>query len=248
LESLAGLGRFGTFCARVAWRAIAPPWDVGEASRHTWLIVVRCLLPVLATVGPLGMVMALQGLQVFNLFGCQRLLSSLISVAVLRELSPVMASALVAAQGGSAFAAELGAMRIRDEIDATEVMGVDSIRVHVVPRVIATIVATPVLNLTGSLGGIAGGWLVAVVLRGQSSGTYWGNLWDLTGPMDLVSGVIKSVVFGALIGLCATYQGYYAAGGAAGVGRAVNDTVVIAITAFIIANYFLTSAMFGALG
>jgi phospholipid/cholesterol/gamma-HCH transport system permease protein len=248
METLAGLGRFGIFAARVGWRLVTPPWELHEAARHTWLITIRCILPVMATVAPLGMVMALQGLAIFDLFGAQRLLSSLVSVAVFRELSPVMASALVAAQGGSAFAAELGAMRIKEELDATEVMAVDSLRVHVAPRLFATIVATPILNLMGSLGGIFGGFVVAVMLKGEPGGVYWANLWALTGGMDIVGGIVKTTVFGALIGLVATYQGFHATGGAAGVGKAVNDTVVIAITTFIVANYFLTSALFGAIG
>ena len=246
METLAGLGRFGVFAGRVAWRMVTPPWEVSEAARQTWLITIRCLAPVVATVFPLGMVMALQGLVIFNQFGAQRLLSSLVSVAVFRELSPVMASALVAAQGGSAFAAELGAMRIKEEIDATDVMAIDSLRVHVVPRVIATIIAAPILNLLGSLGGICGGYAVACWLKHEPSGTYWANLWALTGVMDVVGGIIKTTVFGALIGMIACYFGYNATGGAAGVGKAVNDTVVIAITSFIVANYFLTSALFGA--
>ena len=225
-----------------------PPWEISEASRHTWLITVRCLLPVLATVSPLGMVMALQGLQIFELFGAQRLLSSLVALAVFRELSPVMASALVAAQGGSSFAAELGAMRIKEELDATEVMAVDPLRVHVAPRVFATIVATPILHLVGSLGGVFGGFLVAVVVRGEPGGIYWANLWELIGPMDIIGGIIKTVVFGGIIGLISCYHGFHATGGAAGVGKAVNDTVVAAITVFIVANYFLTSALFGVMG
>lgn len=248
IDTVAALGRFGIFSGRVFARLLTPPWEIGEAARHTWLITVRCILPVLATVAPLGMVMALQGLSIFELFGAERLLSSLVSVAVFRELSPVMASALVAAQGGSAFAAELGAMRIKEELDATEVMAIDPLRVHVVPRLIATIAATPMLNLAGSLGGVFGGYLVAVWVMGEPSGVYWANLWRLTGPMDIVGGLVKTVCFGTVIGLVATYQGFYATGGAAGVGKAVNDTVVVAITAFIVANYFLTSALFGALG
>lgn len=248
LDRIAALGRFGLFTVRVAGRALVPPWEVHETARHTWLITLRCLLPVLATVGPLGMVMALQGLLIFDLFGAQRLLSSLVSVAVFRELSPVMASALVAAQGGSSFAAELGAMRIKEELDATEVMAIDPLRVHVVPRVIAATVATPILNLVGSLGGIVGGWAVATLVKGEPGGVYWANLWALTGGVDIVGGLLKTVTFGALIGLIATYQGFHATGGAAGVGKAVNDTVVLAITSFIIANYFLTSALFGVIG
>ncbi len=246
--ALAQLGRFGMFAAQVLWRMATPPWEVSEAARHTWTVTVRCFLPVIAVVFPFGMVMALQGLQIFNLFGAQRLLSSLVSVAVFRELSPVLASVLVAAQGGSAFAAELGAMRIREEIDATVVMGIDALRVHVVPRVIATLIAAPILNLVGSLSGICGGFVVAVFVKGEPAGIYWANLWELTAPSDIAGGAFKATVFGLLIGLIACYQGYYTTGGAAGVGRAVNATVVVGITTFIVVNYFLTSALFGAIG
>ena len=137
-KALAGIGRFGIFAGRVGWRACTPTWEIRQIARQTWLVTLRCLLPVVAVVFPFGMVMALQGLEIFELFGAQRLLSSLVSVAVFRELSPVLASVLVAAQGGSAFAAELGAMRIREELDATEIMAIDPLRVHVVPRVLAT--------------------------------------------------------------------------------------------------------------
>lgn len=248
MDTLAALGRFTGFAARVGWRVLVPPWELHEAARHTWTITLRCFLPVIAVVFPLGMVMALQGLAIFDLFGAQRLLSSLVSVAVFRELSPVLASVLVAAQGGSAFAAELGAMRIREELDATEVMGIDALRVHVVPRVVATLVAAPMLNLVGSLAGIAGGFVVATWVEGEPAGIYWANLWALTQPSDIVGGTLKSLVFGGLIGVIACYQGFYTTGGAAGVGRAVNATVVVGVTAFIVANYFLTTALFGAIG
>ncbi|MCO4746566.1 MAG: ABC transporter permease [Proteobacteria bacterium] len=231
----------------MGWRVLTPWWEVQETARHTWLIATRCLLPVTAVVFPFGMVMALQGLEIFEIFGAQRLLSSLVSVAVFRELSPVLASVLVAAQGGSAFAAELGAMRIKEELDATEIMAIDSLRTHVVPRVLATVIATPILNLIGSIAGIGGGFFTAVCLKGETAGVYWGNIWALTHSSDVFGGLFKTTVFGVLIGLIATYQGYYATGGAAGVGKAVNDTVVISVTAFVIANYFLTSALFGAI-
>ena len=246
MDQLAALGRFGQYCGRVLWRMATPPWEIHEMARHTVLVTLRSMLPVMAVVFPFGMVMALQGLQIFELFGAQRLLSSLVSVAVFRELSPVLASVLVAAQGGSSIAAELGAMRIKEELDATEVMAIDSIRVHVVPRVYATLVATPLLNIVGSLSGITGGYVTAVLVKGEPGGVYWENLWTLTQPSDLVGGLVKTTIFGLMIGLVATYHGFHASGGAAGVGKAVNDTVVYSVTAFIIANYFLTSALFGA--
>lgn len=246
LEALVQLGRFGTFAGSVAWRLVTPPWSLSDASRAFWILATRCALPVVAVVFPAGMVLALQGLGVFSLFGAQRLLSSLVSVSVFRELSPVLASVLVAAQGGSAFAAELGSMRIREEFDATAVMAVDPLRVHVVPRVAAALLATPLLNLLGSLAGIVGAWLVAVVMKGESGGIFWANLWSLSKPVDLWGSFVKTTVFGGIIGLIATWKGFTATGGAAGVGKAVNDTVVLSITSFIVANYFLTSLLFGA--
>lgn len=245
VETLRGLGKFSIFSGAIGWRLLTPPWSVGDAAFHTWQITVRCVAPVLAVVFPVGMVLALQGLAIFELFGAQRMLSSLVSVAVLRELSPVLASVLVAAQGGSSFAAELGAMRIKEELDATDVMAVDGLRIHVAPRVFAAVFATPMLYLAGCIGGIAGGYLVAVVFKGEPSGVFIANLGALTTPWDLVGGTLKSFAFGALIGLVSCYEGYYASGGAAGVGKAVNDTVVTAVVSFVVLNYFMTTALFG---
>jgi phospholipid/cholesterol/gamma-HCH transport system permease protein len=198
IERLAGLGRFGMFSGQVFWRVVTPFWEIDATATHLWALWWRCLLPVLATTTPLGMVMALQGLQIFDLYGAQRLLSPLVSVATFRELSPVLASVLVAAQGGSSFAAELGAMKISEELDATEVMAIDPLRVHVVPRFLAVLIACPMLNLAGSLGGIVGGFVSAVVLKGETGGVYWANLWQMTRLSDLYGGFIKTLVFGAI--------------------------------------------------
>jgi phospholipid/cholesterol/gamma-HCH transport system permease protein len=242
---LAALGRFGVFAGAVGARAARGRVDTAEVARSTWTTASRCLLPVFAVTLPVGMVIALQGLEIFRMFGAERLLGSLVSVAVLRELSPVLASVLVAAQGGSSVAAELGSMRIKEEIDATDVMAVDPLAVHVLPRVLALMITCPLLNVVGSAAGIAGGWLTACVLKGEPSGVYLSNMWDLTQPVDMWAGVIKTVVFGLIIGLIAAFHGYHASGGAAGVGRAVNDTVVHSVLAFISANYLLTNALFG---
>jgi phospholipid/cholesterol/gamma-HCH transport system permease protein len=243
LALLQKIGHFGTFSCRVAWRALTPPWNYRELTRHTWQIASRCIGPVLATTFPFGMVITLQGLSIFDLFGAQRMLPSLVTTAIVRELSPLLASVLIAAQGGSSYAAELGAMRIKEELDATEVMAVDSLRWHVVPRVLALILACPILQVFGAMTGILGGYLMAVGLEGEPSGTFIANLWNFTTPLDLYSGLIKTVIFGAIIGLIACFQGFYATGGAAGVGVAVNDTVVQSVLAVFAANYFLTSAL-----
>ena len=245
-ETLAALGRFGIFVGKVVVRVVSPPWNVSDFFRHTWTVGIRCVGPVLAVTFPFGMVIGLQGLSIFDMFGAQRLLPSLISVAILREISPVLASVLVAAQAGSSYAAELGAMRIKEELDATEVMAVDSIRWHVVPRVVALTLACPILNTLGDVAGLAGGYVMAVPIQGENGGVFMANLWTFVHPGDLAGGIFKTSVFGAIIGLIACYHGFYATGGAAGVGKGVNDTVVRATLAFFAANYILTSAMFAA--
>lgn len=243
-DLLTRIGRFGIFMGAVVWRILTPPWNAHDFFRHTWLVTTRCIAPVMAVTFPFGMVIALQGLSIFDLFGAQRLLPSLITVAVLRELAPVLASVLVAAQGGSAFAAELGAMRIKEELDATEVMAVDAIRWHVAPRVAALVLACPLLDVAGAIAGIAGGFTMAVVIQGENAGVFLDHLWRFTQPFDLVGGLLKTMVFGFIIGITACWHGFYATGGAAGVGKGVNDTVVHASLGFFVANYLLTSMFF----
>jgi phospholipid/cholesterol/gamma-HCH transport system permease protein len=245
LDGLAGVGRFAVFAAALGHRLLRPPLFGGEVLRHTWTTAARCLLPVLAVNLPFGMVISLQGLEIFHSYGAERLLSSLVSVTVLRELAPVMASVLVAAQGGSSVAAELGAMRIKDELDATVVMAVDPLRFHVLPRVLGLALSCPMLYVAGATAGLLGGYITAVLVKGEPGGVFLANLWALTTPMDLWAGVLKTAIFGVVIGLVAAFHGNFASGGAAGVGRAVNDTVVHSVLAFIAFNYVLTSALFG---
>ena len=244
-DKLATIGRFGLFSGGIARRVMQRPVFYREVVAQLWTTTIRCVLPVVAVTFPFGMVMALQGLEIFRIFGAERMLSSLISIATLRELSPVLASVLVAAQGGSSCAASLGAMRIKEELDATEVMAIDSLKYHVVPRVIAMTIACPILNIAGSIAGVGGGYFTAVYLKGESGGIFLAELWAFMGPMDVYGGLIKTTLFGLTIGLISCYHGFRATGGAAGVGKAVNDTVVHGIVAFITLNYFLTSALFG---
>ncbi len=247
MDTLKQIGHFSSFCVDVGIRALTGRFSPRDLIRHLAQVLTRCVLPVAAMVFPFGMVIALQGLSIFETYGAQRLLASLASVAIIRELSPVLASVLVAAQGGSACAAELGAMRIKEELDATEVMGVDALSVHVVPRVLAMTIACPILNLFGTVSGLLGAYVTAVVLKGENGGVFLSQLFSFTMPFDLVAAGIKTTAFGLIIGMVAAYLGFHARGGAAGVGRAVNQTVVRSTLLFITANYFLTSALFGTL-
>lgn len=242
------LGHFSLFAGRMATSALRRPLFLQQVIAQTATTCVRCLFPVVAVVFPFGMVLALQGLNIFAMFGSQRMLSALVAVAVLRELAPMLTCVLVAAQGGASCAAELGAMRIREELDATDVMGVDSVKYHASPRLLALTLACPLLNLLGSGAGILGAYISAVYVKGENGGVFRAELWSLSVPADAWAGTLKSAVFGAVIGLIGAYHGYHASGGAAGVGTAVNKTVVHSVVAFIVLNYFLTSAIFGGVG
>jgi len=245
VETLRTIGRFSVFSGQIFKRALLLRWSPRSVIAHMDTTMRRCIFPVLAVVFPFGMVIALQGLEVFRLFGAERLLASLASVAIIRELAPVLASVLVAAQGGSANAAELGAMRIEEELDATEVMAVDSLSYHVTPRVLALMLACPILNVLGIVGGLAGSFVTAVYIKGENAGVFLAELGAYTTSFDLFAAFIKTTVFGLIIGLVSCFLGYTATGGAPGVGRAVNNTVVYSVLFFITANYFLTSALFG---
>jgi phospholipid/cholesterol/gamma-HCH transport system permease protein len=241
------LGEIGIFGARVVTTILSGKMPAGAFVFQLYTVSRRCFLPVVAVVFPFGMVMALQGLKIFAFYGTERMLSALVAAAIIRELSPVLSSTLVAAQGGASCAAELGAMRIKEEIDATDVMAVDSIAFHVAPRFLALVVAAPLLNVMGTLSGIFGGWVSAVLVKGEPHGTFMAELWGLTRPLDIWTSFFKTGVFGAIIGLLGCWLGYTTTGGAAGVGRAVNLTVVWSVLVFIAANYLLTSAIFGGL-
>ena len=246
LAPVASLGRFGGFAAAAIRGFVRMGWSVSESFRHAGVLAMRCLVPVCATIFPFGAVIGVQGMAIFDLFGAHRLLSSLLSVVIIRELGPVLAAVLVAAQGGSSFAAELGAMRIKEELDATAVMAVDPVGWHVVPRVLAMTLVVPLLTILADAVGIAGGWVVAVFMYGQDHGVFMAHLVQLIGVFDLFASVFKGLVFGGLVGLIATYRGFHATGGAEGVGRAVNDTVVYSVMFILVVNYVLSSALFGA--
>ena len=239
------VGDIGLFLARALLWAARPPYHFGEWIRVMNSLGWRCLLPVLCVVGPMGAAVSLQGIKLLKMFGTEHMLSSMLSVAILREISPVMASMMVASQAGSSIAAELGAMRVKEEIDALEVMAVNPIQRLVVPRLLAGLIITPLLNAVASFVGLVGGFLVAVPIKGMNIGTFMTNLYSLVGPGDLTIGLVKTSVFGLAITTIACYYGYHVTGGAEGVGKATNRTVVYSVVVVLMLNYLLSSAFYG---
>ncbi len=187
IQPIITLGQLGGFGGRVLRSFVAGRWSMSEFTAQAATVASRCFLPVVLTIGPFGAVIGVQGMAILELFTAHRLLSSLLSIFMIRELGPVLAAVLVAAQAGSSFAAELGAMRIKEEIDATEVMAVDPIGWHVVPRVLAMALVVPLLTTVANAFGVLGGYTVAVGLYGQSHGVFVAHLAENIAVYDLLA-------------------------------------------------------------
>jgi phospholipid/cholesterol/gamma-HCH transport system permease protein len=247
-NALVRLGHYGLFVRRILGAVLARGWSPAAVLEQAATIAGRCFLPVTLTMAPFGAVIGIQGMAILSMFSAERLLSNLLALFTVRELAPVIAAVLVAAQAGASFAAELGAMRIKEELDATEIMGVDPVAWHVVPRILAMVMVLPALTMIAAAVGLLGGYGVAVWMGGQSSGVFMAHLADNLTVFDLGSAMLKGAVYGLLIGTIACWRGYHVEGGAEGVGRAVNETVVLCVMYILVANYILSSLLFGAVG
>jgi phospholipid/cholesterol/gamma-HCH transport system permease protein len=245
LHMLATVGAVLVFFVDVVRTAATTPRYFAETIRIMWLLVKRCIGPVGLAVAPVGAVISLQGLEIFRMFGLERMLSSLLGTAIFREYSPALASVMVAAQAGSSIAARIGTMRVRGQIDALAVMSVDPVRFVVVPGVIACLVVAPLLNVITNVLGVLSGWVFAVPLGGVDHGAFMEHLTAQIKPTDLWVGLGKCALFGTAVGLIAGYLGMNVKGGAEGVGKAANDTVVYTIVLILLVDYVVSMALLG---
>ena len=165
-------------------------------------------------------------------------------VAVTRELAPVMAGLMVAGRIGAAMAAEIGTMRVTEQIDALSTLSTNPFKYLIAPRIIAGVLMLPVLVLIGDIIGICGGYLIGVYKLDFNATSYLVNTWDFMKPMDIISGLVKASVFGFIITLLGCYNGFNSKGGAQGVGAATTNAVVSASILILIFNYILTELFF----
>ncbi len=201
---------------------------------------VQSLPVILLTAIFTGMVLAYQSYQGFVRFGAESLVGTIVALSVTREMAPVYCGLLLAGGVGAAMAAELGTMRVTEQIDALETLATNPIKYLVVPRIIACTLVMPVLVLFADLIGIAGGYLVSTKLLGVDDGVYIQRTWQYLEWTDLRMGLIKSVVFGTTVALIGCYNGFYAKGGAEGVGFATTRAVVVSSILVFVFDYFLT--------
>jgi phospholipid/cholesterol/gamma-HCH transport system permease protein len=238
------MGRFMQMVGRVFAWTLRPPYDWRELSRQMVKVGVNSLPVVLLTALFTGMVLALQTFTVLSRFSAESFVGSLVALSMVRELTSVLSGLIVAGRAGSAMGAELGTMRVTEQIDALEVMATDPVHYLVVPRVWATTITLPLLVVLGNAIGILGGYLVAVVLMGANPVSYLNRSFQFMELNDLFSGLIKASVFGFLLAVIGCQQGFYTTGGAEGVGRSTTAAVVVASIAILISDFFLTRLLF----
>lgn len=226
----------------LAW-LLRPPYRFSQLFSAMDFIGVQSIFIVSLTGVFSGMVLALQLTYSLRAYGAEGLVGRLVALSLLREMAPVFASLMITARAGSAMAAELGNMRVTEQIDAIKTMAVSPEQYLLSPRLLAAVLVSPMLCVLFSGVGMLGAYLVAVEWLGVDFGTFLARIEDGVGPQDYYMGLIKSAVFGFLICAISCSQGFYASGGAKGVGEATTRAVVQSAVAILIANYVLTSLL-----
>ena len=224
----------------LAW-TIRGPVRVGQLLLAMEFIGVQSIFIIALTGTFSGMVLALQTVHSFKQFQAEGLVGGVVALSLTREISPVFTALMVTARAGSAMAAELGNMRVTEQIDALTTMGVSPVQYLLSPRLIAAVVMVPLLCVVYTCVGMAGAWLVAVEWLHVDPGVFIARVKQYAFPKDFFMGEIKSCVFGFLIAAISCRQGYHASGGARGVGIATTRAVVRSAVAILIANYILTA-------
>jgi phospholipid/cholesterol/gamma-HCH transport system permease protein len=237
-------GSFFAFCLDGLWSVPRRPFQVREMIQQAWFIASVAILPTALVSIPFGAVIALQLGSLTDQLGAQSYTGAASVLAVVREAGPIVTALLIAGAGGSAICADLGARKIREELDAMQVLGIDPIQRLVVPRVLASMIVAVLLNGLVSVVGVAGGYFFNVILQGGTPGAYLASFQALGQIQDLIAGELKALVFGAMAALIASYKGMTAKGGPKGVGDAVNQSVVISFLLLFALNFVMTAIYF----
>ncbi|MER3423329.1 MAG: ABC transporter permease [Nitrospiraceae bacterium] len=237
------MGRMLIFLlATIAW-LVRPPLRPFQILKQLHFIGFKSTFVVVLTATFTGMVLGLQGYYTLRKFGSEALLGSAVALSMIRELGPVLASLMVTARAGSAMTAEIGIMRITEQIDALDTMAVNPLQYLIAPKLIAGLIGAPLLVAIFDVVGIYGGYLVGVDLLGVSSGSYWRSIESAVEWKDVYGGILKSISFGLLLTWICCYKGYYTRMSAEGLGSATTEAVVLSSVLILVWDYFLTSVL-----
>ncbi len=244
LAGLETMGRLTLFTARAIYYAVQPP--------YYWRLMLRQMveigyysLPVVGLTAIFtGMVLALQSYTGFTRFNAEAAIPNVVVLSMTRELGPVLAGLMVAGRIGAAIAAEIGTMRVTEQIDALTTLSTNPLKYLVAPRLVAGLLMLPLLVAVADLIGVFGGYIVSIYKLGFNPATYIKNTVDFVEFLDVVSGLVKAAVYGFLVTLMGCYHGYHSKGGAQGVGAATTNAVVSASILILIFNYIITELFF----
>lgn len=237
------LGQMAIMLVEAFIWALRPPYRPRIWFQALELVGVGSLPIVLLTGVFSGLVLAYQADYAFRIFNAQTLVGGTVAVSLVRELAPVLAGLMVAGRTGSSMTTELGTMRVTEQIDAMAVMAVNPIQYLVTPRILASIFMLPVLTMLFNLVGVGAAYMLAVHVLGTDPGIFLAKIRQFVEPMDLVKSGIKAAAFGMVIALVGCYKGFYASGGAKGVGEATTSSVVTSSVSILLIDYILTVLM-----
>lgn len=248
VRQILGAGRLGLFLLFTIRGIFLAPGKFWPIVKQIEFIGTKSFLVIGFTAAFTGMVLALQGYYTLSMFGSEGLLGSAVAISLIRELGPVLSALMVTGRAGSAIAAEIGIMRIEEQIDALECMAIDPYSYLIVPKFAASIIALPLLTAFCNVVGILGGYLVGVELLGVGAGSFWSGVNASVEWKDIYMGIIKSVCFSVLIIWICTYKGFYAgvdegSFGPEEVSRATTNAVVLSSISVLISDYVITSIL-----
>ena len=241
LSIVDALGRFGTFLIQALAVTLTPPFKLRAFADRINFIGYRSLLIILLTGAFTGMVLGLQIYITLSRFGSEAFLGPAVALSIIRELGPVLAALMVTGRAGSALTAEIGIMRITEQIDALTVMALNPMRYLVAPSILAGVVTFPLMTALFDVIGIFGGYLVGVELLGLSRGTYFGEMQTFVDLDDIMLGFWKSISFGIIVTWVCTYKGFHVGHGAEGVARGTTQAVVMSSVLILVWDYFFGS-------
>ncbi len=236
-------GRMLIFLGSALFWSFVPPLKWRRIIARIHFIGAKSLSVILMTGAFTGMVLGLQVFYTLKKFGSEALLGPAVALSLIRELGPVLSALMVTGRAGSALTAEIGIMRITEQIDALSAMALNPMRYLVVPTIVAGLIVFPLLTAIFDLVGIYGGYLVGVKLLGVGEGTYFGEMETYVTFRDVTQGFSKSVSFGILVTWVCCYKGFYAGHGAEGVSRATTEAVVMSSVLILVWDYFLGSVL-----
>jgi phospholipid/cholesterol/gamma-HCH transport system permease protein len=244
LAALALVGEIALFGLRALGEALRPPYEVREIARQVYEIGWRSA-PLIATSGfAIGVVLSMHTRASLERFGAEAMIPAGLAIALIRETGPLVTGLLVAGRVGAGIGAELGAMKVTEQIDALEAVAVDSFKYLAVTRIIACVLAMPLLTSIADFCGIVGGWLAEATISGMSWNLYFHRAFSLIGFSDFIPATLKTAVFGLIIGTIASYLGFTTTQGTEGVGRSSTRSVVMASILIIVTNVVLVKLIF----